>query len=80
MFTVKVTVHIQHVHTYIRVCMRITLTVVCLEGLGFDYLTAVAAHHQVEVILCRTLAKYGHVCTQEKIEAETAQVKERQIN
>jgi len=35
---------------------------VCLEGLGFDYLTAVAAHDQVEVILCRTLAKDGHVC------------------
>lgn len=38
------------------------LTVVCLEGLGFEYLTAVAAHDQVEVILGRTLAKDGHVC------------------
>lgn len=43
--------------------MCMTLTVVCLEGLGLDYLTAVAAHHQVEVVLCGTLAKYGHVCT-----------------
>lgn len=33
----------------------------CLEGLGLHYLTAVAAHHQVEVILCWTLAKNGHV-------------------
>lgn len=44
----------------------LTLTVVCLEGLGLDYLTAVAAHHQVEVILCRTLAKYWHVCIREE--------------
>ena len=34
----------------------------CLEGLRLDYLTAVAAHHQVEVVLRGTLAKYGHVC------------------
>lgn len=47
------------------VCMCMMLTVVCLEGLGLDYLTAVAAHHQVEVVLCGTLAKYGHVCTWE---------------
>lgn len=39
------------------------LTVVCLEGLGLHYLAAVAAHHQVEVVLCGTLAKYVHVCT-----------------
>lgn len=44
----------------------LTLTVVCLEGLGLDYLTAVAAHHQVEVVLCRTLAKYWHVCIWEE--------------
>lgn len=34
---------------------------VCLKGLWLDYLTTVAAHHQVEVVLCGTLAKYGHV-------------------
>jgi len=34
----------------------------CLEGLRLDYLTAVVAHHQVEVVLRGTLAKYGHVC------------------
>lgn len=39
--------------------------VVCLEGLGFNYMTAVVAHDQVEVILCRTLAKYGHVVSAE---------------
>lgn len=38
------------------------LTVMCLEGLWFHHLTAMAAHDQVEVILSRTLAKYGHVC------------------
>ncbi len=48
------------------VCMCSTLTIVCLEGLGLDYLTAVAAHHQVEVVLCGTLAKYGHVCSERK--------------
>lgn len=41
------------------------LTVVCLEGLGFNYMAAVAAHDQVKVVLCRTLAKYGHVCKNE---------------
>lgn len=49
---------------HISVCVCMTLTIVCLEGLGLDYLTAVAAHHQVEVVLCGTLAKYGHVCTE----------------
>lgn len=38
----------------------------CLEGLGLDHLTAVAAHHQVEVVLRRTLAKYWHVCVEGK--------------
>lgn len=33
----------------------------CLEGLGLDNLAALAAHHQVEVVLCGTLAKYWHV-------------------
>lgn len=37
-------------------------TVVCLEGLGLDNLAALAAHHQEEVVLCGTLAKYWHVC------------------
>lgn len=64
---------------YICVCIFVMLTVVCLEGLGLDYLTAVAAHHQVEVILCGTLAKYGHVCTEGKNQQDRAQVKERQI-
>lgn len=61
------------------VCTRvfITLTVVCLEGLGLDYLTTLAAHHQIEVVLCRTLAKYWHVCTREKNQPQ--RVKERQI-
>lgn len=46
-------------------CVRDTaLTIVCLEGLGLDHLTAVAAHHQVEVVLRRTLAKYWHVCAE----------------
>lgn len=46
-------------------CVRHTaLTIVCLEGLGLDHLTAVAAHHQVEVVLRRTLAKYWHVCAE----------------
>lgn len=40
-----------------------TLTVVCLEGLGLDYLTTVVAHHQIEVVLCGTLAEYWHVCS-----------------
>lgn len=44
------------------VCERERLTVVRLEGLGLHHLAAVAAHHQVEVVLCWTLAKYGHVC------------------
>lgn len=61
------------------VCMCMTLTVVCLEGLGLDYLTAVAAHHKIEVVLCGTLAKYWHVCTREKNQPQRAQVKERQI-
>lgn len=39
--------------------------VMCLEGLGFHYLTAMAAHDQVEVILCRTLAEDGHVVSAE---------------
>ena len=46
--------------------MCMTLTIVRLEGLWFDYLSTVAAHHQVEVILCGTLAKYWHVCAEEK--------------
>lgn len=56
-------------------CNRVrgtALTVVCLEGLGLDHLTAVAAHHQVEVILRRTLAKYWHVCVEAR-EATTGQ-------
>lgn len=47
-----------------------TLTVVSLEGLGLDHLTALAAHHQVEVVLCGALAKYGHVCTQGKHDSD----------
>lgn len=57
-------------------CKRTTLTVVCLEGLGLDHLAAVAAHHQVEVVLCGTLAKYGHVCAEGKNQPHRTQVKE----
>lgn len=56
-------------------CACVSLTKVCLKGLWLDYLTTVAAHHQVEVVLCGTLAKYGHVCKR-KIEADGAQLKE----
>lgn len=56
----------------------LTLTVVCLEGLGLDYLTTVVAHHQIEVVLCGTLAKYWHVCSWEKNQTQRAQVKVRQ--
>lgn len=42
------------------------LTVVCLEGLGFDHLTALAAHDQVKVVLCRTLPKNGHICMRKR--------------
>lgn len=64
------------------ICMYaiVRLTIVCLKGLGLDYLTAEAAHHQVEVVLCGTLAKYRHVCTQGKNEPERAEVRERQIS
>ena len=55
-----------NIYMHIFVCMGMMLTVVCLEGLGLDYLTTVAAHHQVEVVLCGTLAEYGHVCTREE--------------
>lgn len=41
-------------------------TVVCLEGLGLDNLAALAAHDQVEVVLCGTLAKYWHVCVRRR--------------
>lgn len=41
---------------------RVKCTIVCVEGLGLDNLAALAAHHQVEVVLCGTLAKYWHVC------------------
>lgn len=44
--------------------MCMTLTIVCLEGLGLDHLAAVVAHHQVKVVLCGVLAEDGHVCTQ----------------
>lgn len=66
----------------LNLCMvfvwKMTLTIMCLEGLGLDYLPALAAHHQVEVILCGTLTKYWHVCTW-KTQPEWSQVKKRLI-
>lgn len=50
---------------------RRALTKVCLEGLGFDYLTAVAAHDQVKVVLRRTLAEYGHICRRRRRKTQT---------